>query len=116
AVSVARLAGSSAMTSVKVPPMSTPTRQRRALIRPSAFDNVRCASSQDFRFPEQHFEFRTLTSNRLTVKDAKAAAGIAIRKIVPPGDSRHCERSEAIQGAKCETLSGLLRCPSGASQ
>ena len=29
---------------------------------------------------------------------------------------RHCERSEAIQGAGCETLSGLLRRPSGASQ
>ena len=45
AVTAAPLVGSSAVASVKVPPMSMPSRQRVPVIRPSESDCVRCASS-----------------------------------------------------------------------
>src|SRR5208282_2458099 len=51
-----------------------------------------------------------------SAKAVTKVSSVAIRKFVSPGNSRHCERSEAIQCVWCETLSGLLRCPSGASQ
>ena len=45
-----------------------------------------------------------------------SSASVPIRKFVSPGNNRHCERSEAIQSAWCQTLSGLLRRPLGPSQ